>query len=288
MMYQKIIDIIGGVAIGISSDAAISHVDDSLTDRFLPGRTGDSSMRKSTRWIVHLERRDTSVKRTSGGDVIIEGSWAKNQHGDLPHLCGAFAREQWEQAGLWTMHAVAVQKDGKTTLIVGPSGCGKTSVALAALQMGATVLSSNTSLLDINAKGIYLLAGTKTITVREKDREQWQLHEPATGGWIHVNDMVSEVNGEVRIDAIILADATKPPLKKQVPFPDSFHTIVAQVGDPLHQHCVLNGGRGMFVGRTHMENRQIMVKNLAREMRVIPLWTMHGHSKIIAHFIGEL
>jgi hypothetical protein len=130
----------------------------------------------------------------------------------LVSFCHLALTELFKSVGLFTLHAVALEKDGRAVLIPGKSGRGKTTLSLALLRAGYRCVSDDHPLIRETATHLEILPFPEKIDVTEPtvnffpelDQGRAFLHQGTRKMFFHVEDLFPGGTGGTCHPAIFL------------------------------------------------------------------------------------
>ena len=221
--------------------------------------------------------------------VTLAGPWQGRFPTDAYHLLYGMVRQALLARGLYSVHGACLNG----VLLAGHSGVGKTTVLMRLVQqLGWPVEASNKTVVSFE-RGIQVVAGTTTITVRRADIEQHGLN-PAT---------MLAYGDRCAFELPALAYQTKPTAIRLMVLPQlndgvavcqrlsplsAVHTLYPYFLDTVNADVLVGEGTAVFSGAPAADVQQLLAQSLRTVCETVPVYRLSGPLDFVTQQLDKL
>ncbi|HEY4484457.1 MAG TPA: hypothetical protein VI978_01905 [Candidatus Paceibacterota bacterium] len=269
-----------------SRDLELSKI---LLGAYLPGAELVEKPDQMPDIVIEHEHSDISRFIQEEGRVHVYGNWEKEFPLDFYHLLYSVIRVELLKRDLFPVHAACIGKDDYT-LIVGHTGVGKTSIVLEILKNKDLLLfSGNKTIVSFKGEGLEAIAGTKTLTARQKDIGRhlgYKIEIIQYGnraGLVFGNK--TDKSGPIR--AIVLVNLNDGVTENNLIEPSSaLHRLYPYFLDTINADTII--GQSVYVGTPPIGTQEKLAQNLKETLSKIPTYAVSGSMDFVCDSIIKI
>ncbi len=285
------------IIVKVSSDTAFTFTikEQVLLEARIPGILLLESVPEHFDLLVeHHESADKKFIQENTKCTIFD-TWNGILPEDLYHLLYGMVRVRLIQEHLYPVHAACIGNEAYV-LILGHSGVGKSSVVLQLLKdKNAKLFSGDKTVISFSGQGLSAVAGTHTMTVRERDKtklEQYIIENKIVSGDRYAFTLSEEKYAtpqQVPIKAIVLMRLNDyvPELKREEKL-SALHKLYSYFLDTVNTDTILNSVGEIFIGHPPVGSQKYLASYLKQALETMPLYSLTGPVEFIADEILKL